>query len=71
MTCKHCQAELAEGSIFCNQCGMRQEEPAQEEITEVTPVEETQEVSEEIEAAEETTEDVQIPDLSHLSTQML
>ena len=70
MTCKHCQAELAEGSNFCNQCGMWQDEPAQEENTEVTPVEETvaeetaveevQEISEEIEeAAEETAEETE------------
>lgn len=42
MNCKYCQAELAEGSVFCNQCGMRQEE-----IPEVTGEEETREILEE------------------------
>ncbi len=45
MECKHCHAPLEEGSIFCNQCGMRQEEkapveaPAVEEISAQAAVE--------------------------------
>jgi len=56
MNCKYCQAELAEDSVFCNKCGMRQDEPAQEEAAEVIPEEEM--IPEEI--AEETVETAEV-----------
>lgn len=63
MICKYCQAQLEEDSIFCHKCGMRQDEPAQEEAVEVIQEEEilTQEtaevIGEEETPAEETTEE--------------
>ena len=53
MNCKYCQTPLEEDSVFCHKCGMRQDEPAQEETVEVIPEEET--AVEEI-SAEETAE---------------
>lgn len=50
MICKHCQAELEDGSAFCHICGMSLEE---DERQEVVTEEETEEAPEAAENAEE------------------
>lgn len=61
MNCKYCQAELAEDSVFCNKCGMRQEEVEIEETVAAAPEEETLEQLPEMaeEAVEEAAEEAE------------